>query len=152
VIFIVYINILSGRWTKSRRQLVLNIQNSVLYAHILVCLIKCWTVVKKSFCYRKCLLTRVFVLLMTLVFITCSRIPLMQHLLISTPDSSTFEENSSRTGSSAIVTPGAYIYTDFVTLSWVIWTLLRTSGYYNGFRRSKDEQTRYCWQEETCNF
>jgi len=26
------------------------------------------------------------------------------------------------------------------------------SSYYNGFKRTEDEQTRHCWQEETSNF
>jgi hypothetical protein len=26
------------------------------------------------------------------------------------------------------------------------------SSYYNGFKRTKDKSTRYCWQEKTCNF
>ena len=39
-----------------------------------------------------------------------------------------------------------------MTLSWVIWTLLGSSNYFNGFRRSKDEKTKYCCQEATCNF
>jgi len=39
-----------------------------------------------------------------------------------------------------------------MTLSWVIWTLLGSSNYCNGFRRSKDEKTKYCCQEATCNF
>jgi len=39
-----------------------------------------------------------------------------------------------------------------MTLSWVIWTLLGSSNYCNGFRRSKDDETKYCFQEATCNF
>jgi hypothetical protein len=39
-----------------------------------------------------------------------------------------------------------------MTLSWVIWTLLGPSSYCNGFRRTKDEKTKYCCQEETFNF
>jgi len=33
----------------------------------------------------------------------------------------------------------SFVHTDSVTLSWVIWTLLSTMSYYNGFKRSKDE-------------
>jgi len=37
-------------------------------------------------------------------------------------------------------------------LLWVVWTLLSPLRYYNGFRRSKGEYMRYCWQEETHDF
>ena len=42
--------------------------------------------------------------------------------------------------------------TDFMCQSWVIRTLQRLSSCYNGFKRSRDEETRYCRPEAACNF
>jgi hypothetical protein len=44
------------------------------------------------------------------------------------------------------------VRTDFVTLSWVMWTLFAHRAIIMASEESKDEQTRYCWQQETCNF
>jgi hypothetical protein len=40
------------------------------------------------------------------------------------------------------ITSGAN--SNYVTLSWVIWTLLSPLRYCSGFKTSKDEETRYC--------
>ena len=48
------------------------------------------------------------------------------------------KEFSTKTGVLPSITSGAYI--DTTSLPWVTWTLLR---YYNGFKRTKDEETKY---------
>jgi len=35
-----------------------------------------------------------------------------------------------------------------ITFSCTFWTLWRSSGYYNVLRRSQNEYTMYCWQNE----
>lgn len=42
--------------------------------------------------------------------------------------------------------------TDFINQFWVIRTLWRPSSCCNGFKRSRDEETRYCRPEAAYNF
>jgi hypothetical protein len=45
----------------------------------------------------------------------------------------------------------SHMQTNSMSLSWVTWLFLGSSSYYNDIKRSKDEYTRHCWQQETCN-
>jgi hypothetical protein len=97
--------------------------------------VKYWTFFKESACCREYLVNREIILLTPLVYITYGRIPIMQHLLTILIVEH-LRKVFPRPKVPPSITSGAC--TDSVTLSWVIWTILRTSGYYYGFRRSKD--------------
>jgi hypothetical protein len=56
----------------------------------------------------------------------------------SNPYSLALKEFSPKTEVLPSITSGAY--TDSTSLSWVTWTLL---SYYNGLKRTKDEETKY---------
>ena len=80
----------------------------------------------------------------------CSTSLLIWHLII--PHSSYFSTWQKHSQDPNFCNTYLPVHVLSMTLSWVVWTLLGSSDYCNGFRRSKDEKTKYCCQEATCNF
>jgi hypothetical protein len=80
----------------------------------------------------------------------CSTSLLIWHLII--PHSSYFNTWQKHSQDPKSHHPYLPVHVLSMTLSWVIWTLLGSSNYCNGFRKSKDEKTKYWCQEATSNF